>query len=113
MASNEAQIVMAMHAYQQNQFRSLRATALAFNVPAKTLARRIKGTPSRIDSTPPNRKLTSTEETTLVEWILDMDTRGMPPNQVYIRQMAELVLKERVDGASSILGKHWVGNFIS
>ena len=38
---------------------------------------------------------------------------GMSPNQVYIRQMAELVLKERVDGASSILGKHWVGNFIS
>ena len=113
MASKEAQIVIALHAFRQNQFRSLRAAATAFNVCYKTLTRRHRGTPSRADSLPTNRKLTTIEEITLVEWIINMDTCGMPPTQALVRQIAEVLLKECVDGALSKLGVNWVSHFIS
>jgi hypothetical protein len=80
------------------------------------LTRRHQGTPSRSDTASPNRKLTLTEETALVKWILDMDTRGMPPTQALVQEMAELLLQERVQNASSPapkLGQHWVQRFIT
>ena len=66
MANTEGRIILALHAYQQGHFSSLRAAVRIYNVPRTTLARRQKGTLSRPDSTSPNRKLTQTEETTLV-----------------------------------------------
>ena len=46
-----------------------------------------------------NRKLTPTEETTLVQWILSMDQRGLPLRAPHIRRMAQILLDERVNPA--------------
>jgi hypothetical protein len=100
MAPNEGRIVLALNAFQKGQFSSLRAAARAYNIPHITLTRRHKGAPSRADSTSPHLKLTQTEETTLVQWILSMDTRGMSPTQASVREMAELLLAERVEVVS-------------
>ena len=115
MANLEGRIILALNAYKKNHFRSLRAAASAYDVPRTTLTRRFKGTPSRPDSVSPNLKLTQTEETTLVQWILDMDTRGISPTQALVHEMAELLLAERVQGASLIppkIGHCWVYRFI-
>jgi hypothetical protein len=100
MSQNEGRITLALQAYQQGQFSSLRAAARAYVVPHTTLTRRKHGTTSRANSTSPNLKLTQTEETALIEWILSLDTRGIPPTQILVQQMAELLLKERVQNAS-------------
>jgi hypothetical protein len=96
MAQSEGRIALALHAYQQGQFSSLRAAARTYDVPYVTLTRRYQGTFSRSNCTPYNRKLTQTEETTLVNWILDIDTRGVPSTQALVKEMAEILLMERV-----------------
>lgn len=115
MAPNEGRILLALQAYQKGQFSSLRAAARSYNIPHMTLTRRHKGTPSRADSTSPHLLLTQTEETTLIQWILSMDTRGTSPTQALVREMAELLLAERVQVASAIppkIGQRWVYRFI-
>ena len=96
MSQTEGRITLALQAYQQGQFSSLRAAARAYDVPYTTLTRRYKGTASRSNSRSPHYKLTQTEETALINWILSLDTRGIPPTQVLVQQMAELLLIERV-----------------
>jgi hypothetical protein len=115
MNQTEGRIALALQAYQQGRFSSLRAVARTYDVPRSTLIRRIKGTPLRSISMSANLKLTQTEETTLVQWILSMDTRGIPPTQALVYEMAELLLKERVrttPDANPKLGVHWVYRFI-
>jgi hypothetical protein len=116
MSQTEGRITLALQAYQQGRFSSLRAAARAYNVPHTTLTRRNHGTTYRANSTSPNLKLTQTEETALIEWILSLDTRGIPPTQILVQQMAELLLKERVQNASigqTTLGQRWVYRFIN
>ncbi|KJZ70112.1 hypothetical protein HIM_10482 [Hirsutella minnesotensis 3608] len=56
-----------------------------------------------------NLKLTATEETALVQWILSMDERGMPPTVAYTRRMANLLLSER---GKDPVGENWVRKFV-
>jgi hypothetical protein len=61
----------------------------------------------------PNRKLSITEETTLIQWILSMDQRGLSPRPDSVRQMINLLLEKRSDSNSnSQVGKCWVINFV-
>jgi hypothetical protein len=102
MSQTEGRLILALRAYQQGHFSSIRAAARSYDVPRSTLALRLQGTPSRSDSTSLNRKLTQTEETTLINWILSIDTRSIPPTQALVQEMAELLLRERVQNASTI-----------
>ncbi|KAM3537962.1 hypothetical protein ARSEF1564_009125 [Beauveria bassiana] len=49
------------------------------------------------------------EEATLVQWILSMDERGMPPTMAYTRRMANLLLAARDE---SPVGENWVRKFM-
>ena len=116
MTNSEGRVELAFQAYQRGQFSSLRAAARMYDVSHTTLTRRYHGIPSQSNFTSPNRKLTTSEESALVDWILSMDTRGMPPTQALVRQMAEILLAERVQDASTEkpdIGKRWVLNFLS
>ena len=116
MSQTEGRITLALQAYQKGQFSSLRAAAYAYDVPPSTLHDRYRGITSRSDFIHPNRKLTQTEETVLIEWILSLDTRGVPPTQALVQQMAELLLAERVQNASieqTTLGQRGVYRFIT
>jgi transposase len=112
LPSNEGRIALAVQAIKQGQFSSVRAAAQAFDISKSTLSRRVKGVDARRDSTPINRKLTPTEESTLVEWILSSDQRGLPVRGDYIRQMANLLLQKRSQDNTLIVGKNWVYNFV-
>jgi hypothetical protein len=89
---NEGRIALALDALKQGHFSSIRAAAKAYDVPNSTLQRRVHATPARSDSVPSSRKLTQTEETTLVEWILSIDYRGLAPTSNIVRQIANLLL---------------------
>jgi hypothetical protein len=95
LAQKEGRVALAVQAFKQDQFSSLRAAANMFDIPEPTLRRRVKGINARRDSIPINRKLTTTEELTLIEWILSMDQRGLLVRSDSIRQMANLLLQKR------------------
>jgi hypothetical protein len=91
----EGRLALALQAYQLGQFSSTRACADKYNVAESTLRYRLKGYPARRDAHPNNRKLTNTKESTLVQWILSIDERGLPPTRPIVRQMATLLLQKR------------------
>lgn len=115
MSQTEGRIALALQALKEGRFTSLRAAARSYDIPKSTLTRRYRGTPSRLDYRSTQRKLSSTEETTLIQWILSMDKRGIPPTQALVHEMAEILLTERVESASNLaptLGVNWVSRFI-
>ncbi|KAM4062073.1 Tc5 transposase DNA-binding domain-containing protein [Hirsutella rhossiliensis] len=89
LVPREERVLLAVRAYQQGQFESTRKAAAAYDVN--------------------NLKLTATEETALVQWILSMDERGMPPTVAYTRRMANLLLSER---GKDPVGENWVRKFV-
>lgn len=80
----------------QGHFPSIRKAADAYSVPFTSLASRLRGRASRVDSRPNCQKLTDTEEEVLEHWILSMDERGYPLNVTRVRDTAKIVLEQRV-----------------
>ncbi len=66
MAQNEGRTLLALQAYEQGHFTSLRAAARAYSTLSTTLQRRKNRTTSRSDYTLYNLKLSQTKESTLV-----------------------------------------------
>jgi hypothetical protein len=56
-----------------------------------------------------SRKLSDLEEEKLVEYILDLDSRGFSPRVNDVEEMANLL---RADRDASPVGQRWAGNFI-
>ena len=81
----EGRILLAIQALKLGQFTSIRATAQAYDVPRSTLTDRINGMPSRRDTPSNALKLTSQEELAIVQYILDLDSRGYPPRPQYVQ----------------------------
>jgi Tc5 transposase DNA-binding domain/helix-turn-helix, Psq domain len=112
LSQKEGRIALAIQAFKRGQFKSLRAATKSYNVPYSTIRDRVNGHSSRCDSEPRNRKLTTIEESTLVQWILSMDQRGLSPRSDTVRQMANLLVEKRSDSSYSPVGKLWVYNFV-
>jgi len=111
--SREGRISLAIAAYRNNPKQSVRALAKAYDVPQSTLYTRIHGTPPRSEQRSINRKLSPTEEQSLVQWILDLDRRGFPPYIIDVRRMADVLLAARgQDPPPQPVGKKWVSRFI-
>jgi hypothetical protein len=91
----EGRIELALQALQYKQFRSAAAAATAFNVPARTLRRRVRRIKARRDCTLNRQKLTTTEEQTIVRYILDLDSRGFAPRLCEVADMADKLLAAR------------------
>ena len=70
---NEANIHLALEAFKKGQIGTIGAVARAYKVSRMTLTRRLEGTMSRRDTTPNSRKLTPTEEESLLQRILELD----------------------------------------
>ena len=111
--SREGRISLAIAAYRNNLKQLVRALAKAYDVPQSTLYTRIHGTPPRSEQRSINRKLSPTEEQSLVQWVLDLDRRGFPPYIIDVRRMADVLLAARgQDPPPQPVGKKWVSRFI-
>jgi len=108
--NQEGRIDLALQAFHNGQFRSLRHAADIFNIPYSTLKHRNRGRVHRPLISPNNRKLTLTEEETVVRYILDLDARGFAPLKAEVRDIANKILAER--GAEPV-GKCWVDRFVA
>ncbi|OJD11044.1 hypothetical protein ACJ73_09625, partial [Blastomyces percursus] len=95
---------------QNGQISSVRAASKLYSVPRTTLGYRIQGRTTRVDTPSKHRKLSPTEEESLVQWILVMDERGQPPRVGTVREMANILLANRDPSAEArppTVGKSW------
>ncbi|KAK7570464.1 hypothetical protein V3481_019323 [Fusarium oxysporum f. sp. vasinfectum] len=108
-SSNEARILLALQALQNNPNLSTRRAATIYQVNYRTLQRRHNGIQSRCDWIPKSRKLSDLEEQIIVQFIIDLDSRGFPSRLRFVEEMANSLLADR---DASPVGKRWAHNFI-
>jgi hypothetical protein len=114
-SQNEGRIALAIQAFQQGHFSNLKAACTTYGAPYSTVRDHLSGRVARFNSRPTNLKLTPTEESTLVQWILSMEERGLPLGADSIQQIANLLLQKRSDAdedKSCTVGQRWVYNFV-
>jgi hypothetical protein len=92
---HEGRLQFALTAYNSGEFRSHRAAAEAFNVKRRTLSHRAQGLSFRAEAAPNSRKLTATEEQTIVQYILNLNSRGFAPRLCEVADMADKLLGVR------------------
>ena len=109
LSSNESQLFLAIQAIQRDPKLSIRKASRIYNVPRTTLQHRMNNKQSRRDSTTNSRKLTDLEESTIIQYILDLDSRGFPPRLAGVEDMANRLLRDR---DASPVGKRLASNFV-
>lgn len=107
--NNEAQLLLALQALKTTQKLSIRQAALVYNVPRRTLTRRLAGIQPILGKRDSQRPLTEFEEEELVQYILDLDSRGFPPRIECVRDMANLL---RATRRADPVGKNWPYRFV-
>ncbi|KAJ3542310.1 hypothetical protein NM208_g4167 [Fusarium decemcellulare] len=105
---SERQILLALQALQNNPKLSLRGTAKLYQVSYWALRRRYNGIQSRCDWIPKSRRLSDLEEQIIIQFILDLDSRGFPPRLRAVEEMANRLLADR---DAPPVGKRWAHNF--
>ncbi len=108
-SDQERKIILAYQAIQQSPKLSVRAAAKIYIVPPSTLRDRLNGVTARRDTLPNLRKLTNLEESTIVEYILDLDSRSFPPRLCGVEDMANRLLADR---DAQPVGPRWASNFV-
>ncbi|KAF7575923.1 hypothetical protein PtrM4_001630 [Pyrenophora tritici-repentis] len=109
LASNEADIQLAISSINAHQINSASTAAAIYNVPRTTPRNRRAGIPARRDCQPNSRKLTQREEEVIISHILHLDLRGFGPTYVDVRDMADKLMAAR---GASLVGIHWPRNFV-
>jgi Tc5 transposase DNA-binding domain/helix-turn-helix, Psq domain len=109
-SNQEGRVLLAKQAVKEGQIQSVRSAAELYDVPETTLRHRIDGMPSRDDCTPNSRKLTLCKEEAIIQYILDLDSRGFSPRPRDVQEIANLLFAERI---TSLVGKNWATNFIN
>ena len=109
----EGKPLLAIQAYRNGQFPSLRAAALKYGVPESTARTRMNGTPFRADKRHPRHILTQNEEDSLTQWILSLDTRGAAPRPATVGEMANILLVARGSTPPPTVGENWPSTFIN
>ena len=91
----EGRLSLAVAAIQREQIQHVFSAAKLYNTPLSTLQDRLAGALPQAVANAKKRKLLSTEEQSLVQWILDLDRRGFPPQIIDVRRMADALLAAR------------------
>ena len=86
---------MAIEAIKRDKNLSVRVAAKTYDVPYTTLQNRMRGRCARHDTRPNSLKLDVLEENCILQYILDLDTRGIPLKLTDVEEMTDLLLAER------------------
>ena len=95
ISPKEANLLLAISAFQSGQFSSVNAAATAFNVSKTTLLQRMKGKQLREDYTLSTKALTICEEKVIVRDILKLDSQGLSPNLTLVKEIVDAISKVR------------------
>jgi hypothetical protein len=108
-ANNEANLLLALQVCQNDPNLSLRRAAKIYDVDHQRLSDRNHGIQARATIIPNAWMLSDLEEQTIIQFILDLDTRGFPSRMRDVEEMANRLLADR---DASPVGKRWAINFI-
>ena len=92
--NTEARTLLALQALQNNPKLSVRRAATLYRVDERRLRRRKQGIQSRCDWIPQSRRLSNLEEQIIIQFILDLDSRGFPPRLCSMKEMADQLLTD-------------------
>ena len=106
---NESRIILALEALKKDPKLTERRVAKIYNVSRTSLHRRRDGIAARRDSTINSKKLTDLEELAIVQYILNLDSKGFPPRCSSVEDMANRLLAER---NAPRVGVNWTSTFI-
>ena len=102
--TNEARIILAIEAIRSSRKISIRAAAKLYNIPHSTLAHRMAGRTPCNEIKANCHKLTEIEEEVIVQYILDLDSRGFAPRLANVEDIANHILESRGGSASGSSG---------
>jgi hypothetical protein len=105
----EVRTLLAPQALQNDPKLSIRRAAKTYQIHKKRLRRRRNGIQSQRDTIPKSRRLSGLEEQIIVQYILNLDSRGFPPRHRGVEEKANRLLANR---DASPVGKRWAINFI-
>ena len=105
----EARVNLALEAIQKDENLSLQAAAKIYNVAINTIRNRRAGKPARHNIPANSRNLTELEETTIVQYVVELSTHSFPPRLRGVEDIANNLLRAR---DASPVGKNWASNFI-
>ncbi|BDD61273.1 hypothetical protein MAP00_009287 [Monascus purpureus] len=108
----ERRVLLAIAAVKNHEIPSIREAARIFNISHTTLRRRLNGSLCRSETRANGHKLTSSEEESLVQWILSMDRRGAAPRRSHVQEMANIILSKRGTTPIQTFGVNWVYNLV-
>ena len=112
---DENQLLLAIEAIRKDPTLSARAAAALYNVSRATLGKRLRGIPARRDISANSRKLTNSEESAILQYIIELDSPAFPPRLSMVEDMANILLATRnASDASNIqrVGVKWASNFV-
>jgi hypothetical protein len=107
--SKEARVILAIEAIQASKNLSLRAAAKLYDVPETTIWVRMNGRPAAQEYWPVAQNLMEIEEEVVVQYILNLDSRGFPPSIDSMRAMADHILASQ---NTRRVRKQWPYHFI-
>jgi hypothetical protein len=95
LTQREGRITLALQACTSSQLKTVRSAAAAYNVPHQRLADRINEITFRPDTQLNSYKFTTTEETTIVRYVLNLDARGFALWLCEVADIADKLLATR------------------
>ena len=107
--AKEGRVILAIEAIRTSQEMSIRRAAKTYDVPRTSLVNRMKGMTPLADRRNAQHNLTLTKEETIVQYVLDLDSRGFPPRISDVRSMADLL---RTTRHATPVGTKWPYNFV-
>ena len=112
--AREGRLSLAIYSIQKTRIFTANRAATLYTVPRTTLRCRLQGALPKATANAQKRKLLPTEEQSLVQWILDLDRRGFPPQIIDVRRMADALLSGRgQDFPPPPVGKNWISRFVN
>ncbi|KID78678.1 transposase [Metarhizium guizhouense ARSEF 977] len=108
-ASNEAQLSLALQTLKRDTTLSIPVATKVYGVPKTMLLRRRNNQLSRRDTMPICRKSTDIEESTIIQYVLDLDARSYPPR---LRDVEDMTNRLLVDRGALPVGPRWASNFV-
>lgn len=106
---NETRILLTLQAYKNDPKLSLRRAAKLHQFNYSTLLYRHNGVQARANTIPKSRKISDIEKQNIIQFILDLDSRGFPLRLRNVEEMANRLLASR---DAPHVGERWARNFV-
>jgi hypothetical protein len=93
--ADEKDVILALQALRNDPKLSDRAAGEIYSVDHHKISRRKQGIQSRRDIIANCRKLTDSEELVIVQYVLNLDSKGFPPRLCSVEDIANRLLAKR------------------